>query len=152
MVIFFFFFAFLWGQFLELWRLMMWVQSGHHIVNFFQCFSIYKTAHRIWPRILSTALEKELKVLDDASWLHDYYLVSLDCFPLFLYVLISLIKLILWLKFSMGKRQAEDIGGGARTIGSCSISLNGLIACCAALGKSFSLSGPQFLLCPSWYL
>ena len=28
-------------------------------------FSIYKTAHRIWLRILSIALEKELKVLDN---------------------------------------------------------------------------------------
>ena len=27
-------------------------------------FSIYKTAHRIWLRILSIALERELKVLD----------------------------------------------------------------------------------------
>ena len=27
-------------------------------------FSIYKTAHRIWLRILSIALEKELKVLE----------------------------------------------------------------------------------------
>ena len=29
-------------------------------------FSIYKTAHRIWLRILSIALEEELKVLDFA--------------------------------------------------------------------------------------
>ena len=28
------------------------------------CFGIYKTAHRIWLRILSTTLEKELKVPD----------------------------------------------------------------------------------------
>ena len=41
------------------------VQSGHHAVNFSTwCFGIYKTAYRIWLRILSTALEKELKVLD----------------------------------------------------------------------------------------
>ena len=39
----------------------------------------------------------------------------LDCLPLFLYVLISLIKLILWLKFSTGKRQAEDTGAGGDT-------------------------------------
>ena len=44
------------------------VQSGHHVVNFSTwCCSIYKTAHRIWLRILSTALEKDLKVLDYAS-------------------------------------------------------------------------------------
>ena len=36
--------------------------------------------------------------------------------------LTSLIKLILWLKLSMDKRQAEDTVG-ARTMGSCSVSL-----------------------------
>ena len=40
------------------------VHSGHHVVNFSTWgFGIYKTAHRTWLRILSTALEKELKVL-----------------------------------------------------------------------------------------
>lgn len=46
-----------------------WVQSGHHIVNFFHLvggFSIYKTAHRTWLRICSIALEKGLKALDFA--------------------------------------------------------------------------------------
>ena len=45
--------------------------------------------------------------------LNDYIinLVSVDCFPLFLQVLISLIKLILWLKFSTDKRQAENMVG-----------------------------------------
>ena len=40
--------------------------SGHHVVNFSPGggFSIYKTAHRIWLRILSIALEKKLKVPD----------------------------------------------------------------------------------------
>ena len=33
---------------------------------FHLCFGIYKTAHRIWLRILSIALEKGLKVLDYA--------------------------------------------------------------------------------------
>ena len=28
-------FPFPWGQFLELWQLMSWLQSGHHEVNFF---------------------------------------------------------------------------------------------------------------------
>ena len=28
-------FPFLWGQFSELWQLMSWVQSGHHVVSFF---------------------------------------------------------------------------------------------------------------------
>ena len=41
-----------------------------------------------------------------------YYLLSFDCFSLFLSFLISLIKLILWLKFPppTDKRQAEDVG------------------------------------------
>ena len=46
---------------------MSWPQSGHHAVNFFLLVGVsvsYKTAHRIWLRILSTALEEELKVLD----------------------------------------------------------------------------------------
>ena len=55
-------------------------------------------------RILSIALEKELKVLDYAFWLWLFSFVSA--------FLTSLIKLILWLKFSTGKRQAEDMGGG----------------------------------------
>ena len=54
-------------QFSELWQLKSWVQSVHHVLNFSTWdFSIYKTAHRIWLRILSTALEKELIVLDYA--------------------------------------------------------------------------------------
>ena len=58
---------FLWGQFSELWQLLSWVLSGHHALKFSTwCFSIYKTAHRIWLRILSLALEKELNVLDCA--------------------------------------------------------------------------------------
>ena len=55
------------GQFSELWQLKSWVQSGHHVVNFSTWgFGIYRTAHRIWFRILSTSLKKELKVLDYA--------------------------------------------------------------------------------------
>ena len=44
-------------------------------------FSVCKTAHRIWLRILSIALEKELKVLDFLQWLTCYYCVLFDCFP-----------------------------------------------------------------------
>ena len=55
------------GLFLELWQLKSWVQSGHPVVNFSTWgFSICKTVHRIWLRILSIALENELKVLDYA--------------------------------------------------------------------------------------
>ena len=87
-------------------------QYGHHVVNFSNWgFSIYKTAHRICLRILSITLEKELKFLDYTLWLHYYYLASIDCFFLFLYFLISLIKLILWLKFLHRQRQAEDKSG-----------------------------------------
>lgn len=75
---------FLWGQFWKLWQLMLWIQSGHHIVNFSTwCLSVYKTAHGIWLRILSITLEKELKVLDYVQWLHYYYLVSFDGFLCF---------------------------------------------------------------------
>ena len=39
----------------------------HHVVNFSTWrFGIYQTAHRIWLRILSIALEKELNILDYA--------------------------------------------------------------------------------------
>ena len=56
---------FLWGQFSELWQLLSWVLSGHHALKFSTwCFSIYKTALRMWLRILSIAREKELKVFD----------------------------------------------------------------------------------------
>ena len=59
------FVPFLCSQFSELWQLKSQVQSGHHVVNFStRRFSVYKTAHRMWLRILSIALEKELKVLD----------------------------------------------------------------------------------------
>ena len=90
---------------------MSWLQSGYHVVNFLTGggFSICKTAHRIWLRILPIALEKEWKVLDFASWLNCHCLVSFDCFPSLLHFLISLIS---WQSFSTGKRQIEDMGWG----------------------------------------
>ena len=58
-------FPFICSQFSTLWQLMSRVQSGCQVVNFSPwCFGICKTAHRIWLRILSIALEKELIVLD----------------------------------------------------------------------------------------
>ena len=47
---------------------MSWLQSGHHGVNFFHLMgvSVSMTAHGIWLRVLSTAPEEELKVLDFA--------------------------------------------------------------------------------------
>jgi len=44
-----------------------WLQFGQHVVILLPPggdFSIYKRADRIWLRILSVALEGELKVLD----------------------------------------------------------------------------------------
>ena len=72
---------------------------------------VYKTVHRIWLRILSIALEKELKVLDFAYGLNYYYYVLFNCFSLLLRFLTSLIELILWLSFPIDKRQAEDMEG-----------------------------------------
>ena len=66
-------------------------------------FIIYKTAHRIWLRILGT--KRSLTMLNDyiiIIWSPSFSFVSV--------FLISLIKLILWLKFSTDKRQAEDKG------------------------------------------
>ena len=51
---------------LEIVAAHIWVQPGHHGVNFTWCFSICKTADRIWLKILSIALGKELKVPDCA--------------------------------------------------------------------------------------
>ena len=52
-----------------------------------------------------------------------YYLVSFDYFPLFIHVLTTLIKLILWLKFLHKKRRLRTWGSGGgqgeRTIESC---------------------------------
>ena len=37
------------GQFSDLWQLMSWLQSSHHVVlSPGGAFSTYKTAHRIW--------------------------------------------------------------------------------------------------------
>ena len=51
---------------------------------------------------LSIALEEELEVLDFVLWLNYCYFVLLDCFPLFLYFLTSLITLALW---NLGKAE-----------------------------------------------
>ena len=86
-------------------------------------FSIYKTAHRIWLRILSVALEKELKVLDFAYWLNCYCFVLFDCFSLLLHFLTSLIKRTLWLKFFHRQKAGGGHGGHGPYIGSCSVSV-----------------------------
>jgi len=76
-------------------------------------FSIYKTAQRIWLSILSITLEEELRVLEFVWWLSYYYLVLIDCFPLLLYFLTSLIKFILWLKIFYSQKAGAGIGGGS---------------------------------------
>ena len=94
---------------------MSWLKPDRHVVNFSTWWgglSIYKTAHRMWEETKS-------------PWLClmniFYYLVSFDCFPLYLYVLTSLIRLILWQRFF--HRQKSGRGhGGQGSIGSCSIS------------------------------
>lgn len=54
-------------QFSELRQLVSWVPSGRHVVSFpTWCFGVCNTAPRMWRRILSAALERELKVLDCA--------------------------------------------------------------------------------------
>ena len=47
---------------------MSWLQSGPRVVIFSYLLgvTVSKTVHRIWLRGSSRALEKELKVLDDA--------------------------------------------------------------------------------------
>ena len=84
-------------------------------------FSIYKTAHRIWLRILAIALEKELKVLDFAPQLKGHYFVLFDCFPLLLHFLTSLVNYsstTVFLQMKGGQKTWER-----RIIESCSISL-----------------------------
>ena len=61
---------------------------------------MFETAHRIWLRVLYITLEKEINVLDFAYGLKCYCSVLFDYFALLLRFLTSLIKLILWLKFS----------------------------------------------------
>ena len=75
-------------------------------------FSVSKTAHGRWLRILSLFLEEELKILDFVQWLNYYYFVLFDSFPLLLHFLISLIKFILWLAFlQIRSRQRTAVGG-----------------------------------------
>ena len=53
---------------LRIVQLTSWLQSSHYgVLLLGGVFSTYKTAHRIWLRVLSIALEKKLKVLDYAS-------------------------------------------------------------------------------------
>ena len=85
------------------WFQLVWglCTYGHQAVNSFHLVGISISAKKLetWLRILSIALEEELNSLNFVEWLNYYYFVLLDCFPLFLYFPISLIKFILWPKF-----------------------------------------------------
>ena len=82
------------GPFSELWQLTSWVQSDHQVVNFSTWyFGVYKTAHRMWLRILSITLEKELK--SSLTVLNSCVIIIQSPLALFLCFHISLIKLIL---------------------------------------------------------
>ena len=82
--------------------------------------SICKTAHKMWLRILSVALEEELRVLDFSQWLNYHYLASFDCFPLLLSVLTSLIKLTFLAK--VFPRTEDEQRTRGRTTAACSVS------------------------------
>ena len=110
-----------WGQFSELWQLMSWLQSGHHVVNFF---------HLVWfPIIQNSSQDMAQNIIyspwggTKGPWLYlmtnYHYLVSLDWVPLFLHVLTSLIKLTLRLKLFHGQEAGGGHGVGAGTTGSC---------------------------------
>ena len=87
-------------------------------------FSSCRTAPSTWLRILSVALEEELKILDFVEWLKYYYFVLLDCF------LSAFSHFSDWIYsselgeglggycFSTDKRQVEDMGlGGGSVLG-----------------------------------
>ena len=118
-------FLFIWGPLSELQPLTSWVPSGHLVVNFSTWgFGAYKTAHRIWPRMSSTALEEELKVLDAAWWLHYYCLVSFDCFPLFQHFSLFWLNVFFDWSFPQTKGRQRNMAGGwgAGTVWFCSVS------------------------------
>ena len=66
-----------------------------------------------WTEGATIHLQKGLKFPDFVQWLN-YYFVLFDCFPFFLHLLTSVIKLILRLKFFYRQRQAEDMGRGRK--------------------------------------
>ena len=108
------------GQFVPIFwsQFMSWLESSHRAVNFFHQIGVSVSIRQlgygciIWLRILSIALEKELKAFNFAYWLNYYCFVLFDCFPLLLYFLISLIKLILWLKCFYRQKTGGGHWGG----------------------------------------
>ena len=78
-------------------------------------FQYLQNGSRIWLRMLSTVLERELKILDILLWINYYYFVLLDCLPLCFIFLLLWLNLCFgnqwrpdWRSFSTNKRQAED--------------------------------------------
>ena len=78
----------------------------------FQCL---QNSWRIWLRMLSTVLERKLKILEILLWINYYYFVLLDCLPLCFIFLLLWLNLYFgnqwrpdWRSFSTNKRQAED--------------------------------------------
>ena len=99
------------------------LQSHHHVVNFSTwCFSIYQTARRIWLRILSIALVKELKVLltvlNECIIIIWFPLTVFFWFPLFLHFF----HFSDW-TYAQTKGRLKTWGGGGvvQTTGSCSV-------------------------------
>ena len=71
--------------------------SGQHVINFFYLVGVSGSAKQLKNLAQNiTAFEEEIRVLDFVLHLNYYYFVLLDCFPLFLHFLTSLIKSALW--------------------------------------------------------
>ena len=78
-----------------LWFQPLWGPraSGQQAVIFSTCcgFDCLQNSSRTWLRIMSTALEEELKSLGFVFGLNCYYFILLGCFPLCLYFLLDYI-------------------------------------------------------------
>ena len=69
-----------WREVLELFQLTSWLPWCMYSTSPpGGSFHIYMTAYRVWLRILSIALEKELEVADFAQWPSIIIWVSSDC-------------------------------------------------------------------------
>ena len=118
-------FPFLWGQFLELWQLMLWEKSGHHVFNFstlwrFQylldssqdmaqniIYSPWEETKGPWPRLMT-------KLLSGLLWLFSF---------------VSAFFSLLWIK----------LGGGGLVVKSCpTLAIPWTVACQAPLSRGFS--------------
>ena len=97
-------FPFFWGQFSELWQLILWLWPSHHVVNFFLLVEVSVSKRQFTRYDLTTG-----------PWLclmSALLLFGLLCFPLVLQVLISWIKFVLWLKFFHWQKEGRGHGEG----------------------------------------